>query len=89
MKDGAKSDTPKNAGSRRSTVDSLDSTTRKFTFHNHLLTNNGNDARGGKEEKRSKHAVHRAVVPNSPLISRRFYDWPPNPSLSTVEPFKG
>lgn len=89
VKDSAEVDIPKRAGSRRSTVDSLDSTTRKFTFHNHLLTNNGNDARGGKEEKRSKQIAHRAVVPNSPLISRRFYDWPPNPSLSTVDPFEG
>jgi hypothetical protein len=56
-----------------------------FQFHNHLTTDQGIDVR---EEKTNKSGiVHRAVVPNSPLISRRFYDWPPNPSLSQVDPY--
>lgn len=56
----------------------------EFRFHNHLLTMGGNDLREEKSIK-SSGTVHRAVVPNSPLISRRFYDWPPNPSLSKVD----
>jgi hypothetical protein len=52
-----------------------------FRFHNHLLTNGGSDLRA--EKKRGK--IYRAVVPNSPLLSRRLYDWPPNPSLSRVD----
>lgn len=56
---------------------------KHFQFHNHLLTDQGIDVREGKANK-STSSVHRAVVPNSPLISRRFYDWPPNPSLSKV-----
>ena len=51
-----------------------------FRFHNHLLTDGGIDLR--QDNKNSSGKVYRAVVPNSPLISRRFYDWPPNPSLS-------
>ena len=58
-------------------------TTDDFRFHNHLLTNGGIDLR--EEKKRAPSKVYKAVVPNSPLISRRFYDWPPNPSLSHVE----
>lgn len=57
--------------------------TDDFRFHNHLLTNGGMDLREDKKKTPSK--VYRAVIPNSPLISRRFYDWPPNPSLSRVE----
>lgn len=56
----------------------------QFQFHNHLLTNGGVDLRREKSAK-STSSVHRAVVPTSPLISRRFYDWPPNPSLSKVD----
>ena len=56
----------------------------EFQFHNHLVTHGGIDLREEKCAK-STRAVHRAVVPTSPLISRRFYDWPPNPSLSKVE----
>ena len=51
-----------------------------FRFHNHLLTDGGIGLR--QDTKNSSGKVYRAVVPNSPLISRRFYDWPPNPSLS-------
>ena len=51
-----------------------------FRFHNHLLTDGGIDLR--QDTKNSSGKVYRAVVPNSPLISRRFYDWPPIPSLS-------
>lgn len=54
-----------------------------FRFHNHLLTSGGIDLRA--EKKKSSSMVYRAVIPNSPLISRRFYDWPPNPSLSHVD----
>mmetsp|Transcript_26725 Transcript_26725/g.57465 ORF Transcript_26725/g.57465 Transcript_26725/m.57465 type:complete len:1125 (-) Transcript_26725:1193-4567(-) len=57
---------------------------KNFQFHNHLTTDHGIDVREEKSNK-STHSVHRAVVPNSPLISRRFYDWPPNPSLSKVD----
>lgn len=56
----------------------------EFQFHNHLVTHGGKDLREEKSAK-STSSVHRAVVPTSPLISRRFYDWPPNPSLSKVE----
>ena len=59
------------------------SATKEFQFHNHLTTDQGIDVREEKSNK-STTSVHRAVVPNSPLISRRFYDWPPNPSLSQV-----
>lgn len=55
-----------------------------FQFHNHTTTDQGIDTRETKSHK-STHSVHRAVVPYSPLISRRFYDWPPNPSLSKVD----
>jgi len=55
-----------------------------FQFHNHLATDAGKDVRDEKWGK-STTSVHRAVVPNSPLLSRRFYDWPPNPSLSKVD----
>lgn len=55
-----------------------------FRFHNHLTTANGIDVRAERAEK-SAYSIHRAVVPNSPLLSRRFYDWPPNPSLSKVD----
>ena len=55
-----------------------------FQFHNHLVTHGGVDLRREKSEK-STSSVHRAVVPTSPFISRRFYDWPPNPSLSKVD----
>ncbi len=58
----------------------------EFQFHNHLVTHGGIDLRKEKSAK-STCSVHRAVVPTSPLISRRFYDWPPNPSLSKVEVF--
>jgi hypothetical protein len=54
-----------------------------FRFHNHLLTNGGIDLIA--EKKKSSGKVYRAVVPNSPLQSRRFYDWPPNPSLSRIQ----
>lgn len=56
----------------------------EFQFHNHLVTHGGVDLREEKSAK-STSSVHRAVVPTSPLISRRFYDWPPNPSLSKAE----
>lgn len=56
---------------------------KHFEFHNHCMTDQGVDKREDKMNK--SHSVHRAVVPNSPLISRRFYDWPPNPSLSKVD----
>ena len=59
------------------------SVAKDFQFHNHLTTDQGIDVREEKSNK-STTSVHRAVVPNSPLISRRFYDWPPNPSLSQV-----
>jgi len=55
-----------------------------FQFHNHLTTDAGRDVREKISDK-STTSVHRAVIPNSPLISRRFYDWPPNPSLSKVD----
>ena len=55
-----------------------------FRFHNHIVTNGGIDLREERSTKSST-ACHRAVVPNSPLISRRFYDWPPIPSLSKVD----
>mmetsp|Transcript_9559 Transcript_9559/g.15838 ORF Transcript_9559/g.15838 Transcript_9559/m.15838 type:complete len:209 (+) Transcript_9559:957-1583(+) len=58
----------------------------EFQFHNHLLTHGGIDLREEKSAK-STSSVHRAIVPTSPLISRRFFDWPPNPSLSKVEVF--
>merc|ERR1712194_316352 len=54
-----------------------------FQFHNHLATDAGIDVRDKRNKSTS--GVRRAVVPNSPLISRRFYDWPPNPSVSTVD----
>ena len=56
----------------------------EFQFHNHLLTHGGVDLRKEKSAK-STSSIHRAVVPTTPLISRRFYDWPPNPSLSKVD----
>jgi len=55
-----------------------------FQFHNHLTTDAGVDKRRKKSDK-STHSVHRAVIPHSPLLSRRFYDWPPNPSVSKVD----
>jgi len=55
-----------------------------FQFHNHLTTDAGVDTRSKKSSK-SATIVRRALVPNSPLLSRRFYDWPPNPSVSTVD----
>ncbi len=55
-----------------------------FRFHNHTLTNKGIDMREVTSLNKSTSSVHRAVVPTSPFISRRFYDWPPNPSLSKV-----
>ncbi len=55
----------------------------EFRFHSHLATMGGHDFRGKIDRQSS--TIHRAVVPNSPLISRRFYDWPPNPSLSKVD----
>lgn len=57
-----------------------------FRFHNHLMTNGGIDLREDKQKSEGK--VYRAVVPNSPFISRRFYDWPPNPSLSRADVYK-
>lgn len=57
---------------------------QEFQFHNHLLTHGGVDLRKEKSAK-STSSIHRAVVPTSPLISRRFFDWPPNPSLSKVD----
>lgn len=63
---------------------SKSTTTEDFRFHNHLMTSGGVDLREEKSMK-SSGAVYRAVVPTSPLISRRFYDWPPNPSLSKVD----
>jgi hypothetical protein len=54
-----------------------------FRFHNHLTTKNGIDAR--EEIAQKSASVYRAVVPNSPLLSRRFYDWPPIPSFSKVD----
>mmetsp|Transcript_20137 Transcript_20137/g.34306 ORF Transcript_20137/g.34306 Transcript_20137/m.34306 type:complete len:738 (+) Transcript_20137:1222-3435(+) len=56
----------------------------EFEFHNHLLTHGGVDLREEKSAKTTS-SVHRAIVPTSPLISRRFFDWPPNPSLSKVK----
>jgi len=56
----------------------------QFQFHNHLLTHGGVDLRKEKSAK-STSSVHRAVVPTTPLISRRFFDWPPNPSLSKAD----
>jgi hypothetical protein len=64
--------------------DATKTTGLHFRFHNHLTTANGIDVRAERAHK-SGCAVHRAVVPNSPLLSRRFYDWPPNPALSKVE----
>lgn len=58
-------------------------TSDDFRFHNHLLTNAGIDL--GDEKRKLSGKVYRAVVPSSPLTSRRFYDWPPNPSLSHVD----
>lgn len=55
-----------------------------FQFHNHLTTDGGNDTRDKKFSKGAP-VARRALVPNSPLISRRFYDWPPNPSVSKVD----
>jgi len=55
-----------------------------FQFHNHLVTGAGIDNRQKKWDK-STHSVHRAVIPHSPLLSRRFYDWPPNPSVSKAD----
>lgn len=55
-----------------------------FQFHNHLTTDAGIDVRDKKYNKLAP-TVRRAVVPNSPLISRRFYDWPPDPSVSKVD----
>lgn len=55
-----------------------------FRFHNHTMTNKGIDMREVSSSNKSTSIVHRAVVPTSPFISRRFYDWPPNPSLSKV-----
>ena len=64
---------------------SIDSNTigSYFRFHNHLTTKNGIDVR--EETTQKSISVHRAVVPNSPFLSRRFYDWPPNPSISKVD----
>ena len=56
----------------------------EFRFHNHTLTNKGIDMREVTSSTKTTSSVHRAVVPTSPFISRRFYDWPPNPSLSKV-----
>ncbi len=56
----------------------------EFRFHNHTLTNKGIDMREVTSSNKSTRSLHRAVVPTSPFISRRFYDWPPNPSLSKV-----
>lgn len=56
----------------------------RFEFHNHITTMGGIDRREKISDK-STNTVHRAVVPNTPLISRRFYDWPPNPTLSKVD----
>jgi hypothetical protein len=71
--------------SSKCTVDplALEATSDHFRFHNHLHTSYGIDLR--EEKRKSGGCVYRAVVPNSPLISRRFYDWPPNPSLSHVD----
>lgn len=55
-----------------------------FEFHNHCTTDQGIDVRDRRTSKATG-SVHRAIVPYSPLISRRFYDWPPNPSLSKVD----
>ena len=59
---------------------------KQWHFHNHLTTDQGVDLREKREEKST--TFHRAVVPNAPILSRRFYDWPPNPSLSKVEIYK-
>eukprot|EP00804_Cyclotella_cryptica_P011642 CCRYP_017541-RA/>CCRYP_017541-RA protein AED:0.05 eAED:0.05 QI:693/1/1/1/1/0.87/8/165/965 len=63
-------------------IDQTSEISNSFKFHNHLLTTGGIDLR--TEKKKSSSVLYRAVIPNSPLISRRFYDWPPNPSLSHV-----
>lgn len=78
------SSSPKSKKKKTTQVKFSDGVTKNFQFHNHLATDQGIDVR---EERMSKStsAMHRAVVPNSPLISRRFYDWPPNPSLSKVD----
>jgi hypothetical protein len=59
---------------------------QEFQFHNHLITHGGVDLRKEKSAK-STSSVHRAIVPTSPLISRRFFDWPPNPSLSKADAY--
>mmetsp|Transcript_19924 Transcript_19924/g.41899 ORF Transcript_19924/g.41899 Transcript_19924/m.41899 type:complete len:1150 (+) Transcript_19924:42-3491(+) len=61
------------------TVESSD----EFRFHSHLATMGGHDFR--EKIDRQSRTIHRAVVPNSPFVSRRFYDWPPNPSLSKID----
>lgn len=73
----------KTGKSKKNPKKSKRSSTGNFLFHNHLATDAGRDTREHKSIKSDK--VHRALVPNSPLMSRRFYDWPPNPSLSKVE----
>lgn len=69
---------------KKTTLREASGPSNNFQFHNHLTTDAGRDVREKISDK-STTSVHRAVIPNSPLISRRFYDWPPNPSLSKVD----
>lgn len=67
------------------TADEPKSSGNYFRFHSHLVTDNGGIDVKEERELESNNSVHRAIVPNTPLLSRRFYDWPPNPFLSKVE----